>query len=240
MMTAGSSPGPALDQHMNRLSLIGLVSALVLASSACNPHVSGNGVLGEEQRTVDPFTGVDISLGAEAAITANATSQKLTISVDENLLQYIRTPVESGVLETRLGGITGIDSIHPLRIVAQAKALDYVRATDAANVDVKGAGDPTPGFTFEVVAAGLSYVTLAGPGGELLKVTLSGGSRLDAWSYPVAGASVALTGGSTLRVNSSGDVVGTAADTSLVQITGGGTCAALVLSGTATCTRSPP
>ena len=222
---------------MNRLLPIGLLSLLALA--ACNPHVSGNGVLGEEQRTVAPFDGVDISLAAEAIITANATTQKLTVSVDENLLQYILTPVEGGVLKTRLNPIVnGIDSVHPLRIVAQAKALHSVRATEAANVDVKEAGDPDPGFTFEVVAAGLSNVQLQGPGGGQLRVNLSGGSGLDAWSYPVAGANVALTGGSSIRINSTTDVGGTAADRSRVEITGGGTCKALALSGASTCT--PP
>jgi hypothetical protein len=223
---------------MNRLLRISLVSSFALALGACRPHVSGNGVLGEEQRPVAPFDGVDISLGAEATITANAPTQSVTISVDENLLEYILTPVEGGVLKMRLRGIEGIDSVHPLRIVAQAKVLDYVRATQASNVDVKGAGDPTPGFTFEVVADGLSYVTLMGPGGDQLQVSLSGGSRLDAWSYPVAGASVALTGGSRLRVHSASDVLGTVADTSSVEITGGGHCAALVITGSATC--NPP
>jgi Putative auto-transporter adhesin, head GIN domain len=221
---------------MNRLLRISLVSTLAL--SACNPHVSGNGVLGEETRTVAPFDGVDISLAAEAIVTANATTQKLTISVDENLLQYILTPVENGVLRMRLNGITGIDSIHPLRLVAQAKALHYVRASEAANVDVKDAGDPAPGFVFEVVATGLSNVQLQGNGGDRLQVNLSGGSWLDAWSYPVAGANVVLTGGSTLRVNSVSDVVGSAADKSDVKITGGGTCKSMSLSGLSTC--SPP
>ncbi len=218
---------------MNRLLRISLVSTLALC--ACNPHVSGNGVLGEEQRLVPPFTGVDISLSAEATVTANASKQTLTVSVDENLLQYIDTPVVGGILTTRLKGIDGIDSVHPLRIVAQAKKLDYVRATEASNVDVKNAGDPAPGFVFEVTAAGLSNVQLQGTGGERLLVDLSGGSGLDARAYPVAGANVMLAGGSKLQINTSGDVVGSAADNSTVEITGAGTCAALVLNSGATC-----
>lgn len=224
---------PALDPNMDRHLLISLLGALAL--SACNPHVSGNGVLGQEQRTVPPFDAADIDLAIEATITANATAQAVSISGDENLLQYVLTPVEDGVLRTRLHGIDGIDSVHPLRIVAQAKALRAVRATGASNVDVKGAGSAVAGFTFEVEAAGLSNVQLQGPGGQQLRVSLSGGSGLDAFAYPVAGANVLLTGGSTLRVHSAGDVVGSAADQSRVEITGGGTCAALVRGGGATC-----
>ena len=54
----------------------------------------------------------------------------------------------------------------------------------------------------------------------------------------MAGANVALTGGSSIRINATTDVVGTAADRSRVEITGGGTCKALALSGASTCT--PP
>jgi hypothetical protein len=218
---------------MNRRPRLPVSLALLAALAACDPHVSGNGELGEETRTVAPFDAVDISLGAEATVTANAAAQRLTVSVDENLLQYILTPVEDGVLQTRLNGVNGIDSVHPLRLVAQAKALHAVRATEAANVDVKGAGQP--GLAFEVEAAGLSNVQLQGPGGERLQVRLTGGSGLDAFAYPVAGANVALSGGSSLRVNSQGDPVGTATDRSHVAITGGGTCAALVRSADSDC-----
>jgi hypothetical protein len=213
--------------------LLAVALALFAALVACDPHVAGNGELGEETRTVAPFDAVDVSLGAEATVTANATAQRLTVSVDENLLQYVLTPVEDGVLKTRLNGVNGIDSVHPLRIVAQAKALRAVRATEAANVDVKGAGGP--GLAFEVEAAGLSNVQLQGPGGDLLQVRLTGGSGLDAFAYPVAGANVALSGGSSLRVNSQSDPVGTATERSHVDITGGGTCAALVRSADSDC-----
>jgi len=218
---------------MNLLLRISLLGALAL--SACKPHVSGNGVLGEEQRTVAPFDAVDISLAIEATVAANATAQRLNIIGDENLLQYVLTPVEGGVLKTRLNGIDGIDSVHPLRISAEAKALHAVRATEASNVDVKGAGSAVAGFTFEVEAAGLSNVQLQGTGGGQLQVKLSGGSGLDAFAYPAAGANVLLTGGSNLRVNSTSDVAGHASESSHVEINGGGTCAALLLSSAATC-----
>jgi hypothetical protein len=218
---------------MSRLLPISLLGALAL--TACNPLLSGNGVLGQETRTVAPFDAVEVSLAFEATVTANAPAQSVSISGDENLLKHILTPVEAGVLRTRLDGVDGVESIHPLRLLAQARALRAVRATEASNLDVKGAGSTEEGFTFEVEAAGLSNVQLQGPGGERLRVNLSGGSRLDAFAYPAAGANVLLTGGSTLRVNSASDVVGSAADTCRVEITGGGTCAALVRSGSATC-----
>ena len=218
---------------MNRLPRLHLVCALALV--ACTTHVTGNGVLGVEQRTVPPFDEVAITLGIEATVTAGAATQELTISGDENLLQYILTPVESGVLKTRLNGIDGIESVHPLRITAKVLELHAVHASGASRVDVKGAGSTEAGFTFEVGASEASGVQLQGPGGGQLLVVLSGGSALDAYACPVAGANVVLSGSSTLRINSAGEVAGSATGASTVEITGGGTCAALVLSGSSTC-----
>jgi hypothetical protein len=217
---------------MNRLR-IGLAASLAL--TACHPHLVGNGVLGEELRVVAPFDAVDVSLAIEATVTANAPSQRVTLSGDENLLPYVLTPVEAGVLKTRLHGTSGIDSVHPLRLTAQATALHAVRTSEAAIVDVKDAGSAAPGASFEVEASGASHVQLQGTGGPQLLVNLSGASTLDAWAYPVAGATVTVSGASTLRLHVSGDPVGTVSGASRVEITGDGTCAALTVSADSTC-----
>jgi hypothetical protein len=219
---------------MDRLLRLSLASSLALA--ACHSQVSGSGVLGEEVRTVAPFDAVDISLGIEATVTASAAAQSVILSGDENLLQYVLTTVEAGVLTTGLHGTSGIESIHPLRIVAEAKALHAVRAREAAMVDVKNAGNPSPGFVFNVEATGAGQVQLQGAGGDRLLVNLSNGSGLDAWAYPVNGATVTVGGGSTLRIHSTGDVEGSVSGASRLEITGGGTCAALTLSRDSSCT----
>ena len=218
---------------MNRLHRLGLVSTLALL--ACDPQVQGNGELALEHRSVAPFEEVEVSLGIEAALTANAAPQPIALSGDSNLLPFILTPVEVGVLKTRLRVISGIDPVNPLRLTAQGAALRRVKASEASIIDVKGAGSAAEGFTFEVVAEGQSSVLLAGPGGHRLQVKLSGASALDASSYPVAGADLLLTGGSSLQVSTGGALAGSAADRSSVVVTGGGSCAGLVLSGAATC-----
>jgi len=217
---------------MTRLSRLLALSALALL--ACNAQVKGNGELGHEHRTVAPFDQVEVSLGFEATITANAAAQDLELSGDTNLLPFILTPVEAGVLETRLHLVSSIDPIIPLQLVARATALRRVTATEASIIEVTGAGSASDGFCFEVEAAGQSSVTLAGPGGHELQVTLTGASALDASAYPVEVAQVALGGGASLRVRSAGDVTGSA-DRSTVVVSGGGGCAALTLTNLASC-----
>jgi hypothetical protein len=222
---------------MNRLTPLvlplGLVATLALA--ACHGDVQGNGLLGSEQRGVDSFDQLEVGVGIEAAITANAASQLVTVSGDSNLLEYIQTVVQAGTLKVRLHNTDRIDPIIPLRLAVQATALHRVRAYEAAILEITGAGSSAAGFGFEVEASARSNVHLAGPGGHQLQVNLSGGAGLDASGYPVAEANLLLSGGSQLSLQSSGDPVGSASAGSSVVITGGGTCAALALSGNANC-----
>jgi hypothetical protein len=222
---------------MNRFSRIGLAAAVALA--ACDPKVTGNGVIAVVDRPVEPFDAVDISLGIEATVTAHAAVQRVTLSGDENLLQYLLTSVQAGVLVTRIHDIAGVASVHPLRLIAEVAALHAVRATEAAIVEVQGAGSTDPAFNFEVNAASAGHVLLQGTGGHQLSVTLSGASGLDASAYPVDTAAAALSGGSTLKVRTAGDVVGTAVGASRVEISGGGSCALLVLDLSSTCHAVP-
>jgi hypothetical protein len=221
---------------MNRLLPIGLAAALALAG--CHSQMVGNGVLGQQARVVAPFDAVDISLAIEATVTADAAAPAVTLSGDENLLQYVLTPVEAGVLSTRLHGTSGIEPVHPLRLAARTTSLHLVRASQAALVEVSGAGDPGPTFTFEVEASGASHVVLRGSGGHGLLVNLSGASTLDARSFAVAGASLAVGGASTLQLRSASDPSGVISGASRVELSGGATCAALTLSGGATCTAN--
>jgi hypothetical protein len=219
---------------MKRLLHLALASTLALA--ACHAQVEGNGQPGTEQRTVGPFDEIEVGIGVETAVTANAAAQTLSLSGDSNLLQYIQTLVEGTVLKVRLHGVDRIDPIIPLRFTVQATALHRLKASEASILEVSGAGSGAPGFSFEVEASGRSNIHLAGPGGHQLLVNLSGGAGLDATGYPVAEANVLVSGGSQLRLHATGDPVGSASDArTSVVISGGGTCAGLVLAGGASC-----
>jgi hypothetical protein len=218
---------------MKRLLPFALASTFALA--ACHTQVEGNGQLGIEQRPAGPFDEVEVEAGIEAAVTASAAAQALVLSGDSNLLQYIQTVVEGSALKVRLHGVDRIDPIIPLRLTVHATALHRLKAAEASILEVSGAGSDAPGFGFEVEASGRSNVHLAGPGGRRLQVNLSGGAGLDATGYPVAEVNLLVSGGSLLDLHTIADPAGSASAGSRVTVTGGGTCAALVLSGGAIC-----
>jgi hypothetical protein len=220
---------------MKRLPHLGLVITLALALAACHGDVQGNGMPGSEQRNVGSFDQLEVGVGIEATVVAGAASQVVTLSGDSNLLEFIETVVEAGTLKVRLHHADRIDPIVPLRLTVRATALHRVRAYEASILEVSGAGSGAAGFSFEVEASALSNVHLAGPGGHQLQVNVSGGAGLDASGYPVAEANLLVSGGSKLSLQASSDPVGSASAGSSVVVTGGGSCAALALSGNATC-----
>jgi hypothetical protein len=208
-----------------------LPALLALASlSACDTFVAGNGVFREETRVVDPFDGLDIGFGIETTVTAGAATRSVVISGDENVIQYIDTRVEGGILVTRLSGTGDFSSVHPVRLVISTPELASVRAFGDARVDVIGAAAPA----FAVEGVERSVVTLAGAGGASLSVVLDGGARLDAHGYPVDTADLTLAGASRAHVHADGDVTGTAEGQSVVEVEGGGACL-VILSGGSSC-----
>ncbi|MBK9519245.1 MAG: DUF2807 domain-containing protein [Anaeromyxobacter sp.] len=213
------------------------VATLALALAACDAHVEGNGVFAERTFDVAPFERVVVGLGIQATVAVGEDQAEAVITGDENVLGHVELQVREGTL------ITGIDvqtftSVHPLRLRLAAPALAGVVAAAEARVSVTGAA--AAAFTAE--ARGASRLTLGGEGGESLSLVAAGGSTVYATGYPVAGATVQVTGGSIALVHSSGPVTGTVAGgpgSSRVEVEGGGTCQAVVQAGSS-CTPAGP
>lgn len=208
--------------------LLVLGGALALLLGACEPYVEGNGVWREETRDVGAsFVGLAVEDGIQATVTAGAPAQEVKVSGDENLLDYVETVVKDragfgAVLEVRV--TSTYDSKNPLKVTVAVPVIAYVAAADASPVTVAEASAPL----FTVDARDGSNVVLSGPGGEELELVLAGGQRggahIDARSYPVDEARVALTSGSRAEVRAAISVEGTAAGGSRLENLGAGAC----------------
>jgi hypothetical protein len=205
-----------------------------LAALGCDPYVHGDGVYREQPRDAAPFHAISLTDGLSATVTAGSSVQALTVSGDENVLQYVDTSVVNGVLVAKMNA-SGYDSTHPIRVVATVPAIDSLAAAAASTIVAKGVAAPN----LAVDGADGSIVQVSGPGGGAsgaLQVGLRGGghggAHLDATGYPAHTASVELAGGSHAALAVDGTVSGTAADASVV--TGAGSCA-VTLSGGSTC-----
>jgi hypothetical protein len=216
-----------------------LLTLTFVTVSGCDSFVHGNGVFGVETRTVPAFDGVAIGLkgGIAATVTAGSTDRAVTISGDQNVLQYIETRVVDGVLKAELSGTDGFDSVHQVQLVVKAQTLVLAQAWAGASIDVT-AIDAT---SFTVSAAEGSAVTIAGGAGVVgtnLILSASGTSTVDATGYPALSATVTLAGGSPAAVQVTGAVVGSITEGSTLTIHGGGSCGVTLAPGSS-CVEVP-
>jgi hypothetical protein len=193
--------------------------ALTLALAACNAGVEGNGVFREETRDESGFEGIAVDDGMTAIVTAGEGSYRVSVSGDENVVQWIQTSVVTDPSGIRVLSVSVGDrdytSKHPLRAVVSLPALTLIRARGASSVEASGVA----GAEIEIEASDGSAVRPAGPGAAFLRTKLFGeklGGRLLAAGLPVVTARVELEGDSRAELYATGAVFGVAVPPSVV------------------------
>lgn len=116
-------------------SLLILIAAVSLISS-CNliegKRIKGNGVLKTEERSVDSFTGV-ASHGSFDVIVANG-SAAVKIEAEENVLPYIETIVENGILHIRTKDGFWLSTKLDGKIYVTAPLLNSIKSFGSGNI----------------------------------------------------------------------------------------------------------
>lgn len=217
---------------------------LAAALAACEPHVDGNGVFLEEDWSGLPaFEGVQVEDGVEAIVTVGG-QKSVKLSGDENVVSKVAPQViddaETGVKVLRVRVEESYTTFHPLRLVVTVPALSLIRASghsDDTETSVDASGVQAAALRVSIADRARVVVQGAGTGGtSTLLATVSGHSteegvavELDARSYPVAAAEVALSGGARAWVKASQEVTGSAASGTVIRNFGVGAC--LVVDG---------
>ena len=124
-------------------------------------RVSGSGKVVTETRNVSGFDGLIVNETGNVIVDQTGT-ESLTITTDDNLLQYITTEVRGGklVIEFKPGLI--FDNVKELTFNIGAKNLNSIEADGAANVQGKNIVTEK----LSVKLNGASAVTLSGTATE--------------------------------------------------------------------------
>jgi hypothetical protein len=156
----------------NCLTLIIVVLAIVVFSAACIAvGIRGNGIVATQERIVKNYHTIAVGGVFDVVLVPDGTD-KLVIEADSNLLNYVSTEVENGVLK--------IELIKHVNLVKYLKV--YVHFSELSKLEVDGAADVTcDGIiycdSFIVEASGGSDVSLNLEVNELTAVS-NGGSDL--------------------------------------------------------------
>lgn len=225
--------GAAVTVRRNRFAGGSLAALLALVLSlagaaGCDLRETGNGVYAERPLHVADFEGVRVQDGIDAVITVAPGPQTVTLTGDENLLDYnIKAAVEPEAVGSATASVLhvwaspSIVPVIPPRVVVSRPALSVARASAGSAIELSS----PPGAA-----------TAPGP----LAVGLDAGT-LTARDYPVDGAAVDLAAGSTAILHSDGPVTGrVSADSHLDNTAGLGPCVVTTTAGAdVRCAASP-
>src|SRR5213596_3360881 len=147
---------------------------LLFALAGCDiGGIRGNGHLVSEQRNVDPF--VNVETGGAFRVEWHSGAPSASITVDENLLQYVEMEVRDKVLHVRT--TRSIRPRHSIKLQLTSNALESASFSGASRLTAH----QLSGSKFYLETKGASNATLDGAVDELI-ANLTGASDLRAES----------------------------------------------------------
>lgn len=177
--------------------------------------VKGSGNLGSESRDLKGFKAIDVS----GVFNVEVVSQKdfgVQVEADDNLLQYIRTEVNDGVLT--ISTTKRIKSTNGLKIKISAPDIEKIEASGVAKINVTDVKNSV----FSVSTSGASKIELAGETDKLV-IDVSGASKIEAENLKARAANIDSSGASKISVFATESVRADASGASKITYTGGAT-----------------
>ncbi len=219
---------------MNSRMILALVLALGFATSCVPVVLEGSGNLATESREVSGLRAVDLA-GVGNLVIRQTGTEALSVTADDNLLEYIRTEVRDGTLiidfDPRAPGVVVRPSATPLFELEVADiggiavsgsgsvAADALRAEEMS-MAISGSGDIRIASlevgSVEIAISGSGDVALAGRA-HSQSLAISGSGRYSASELASSSVVIAVSG--------SGDATVWAADALDVGISGSGSVA---------------
>jgi len=188
--------------RMKRKGLVPMV--LLLGFTGCvlpvginigdGAHVRGSGHVVTEARSVAPFDGIQVS-GAVIVDVVQTGFEGVTVRAEDNLLPYLETYVEGGMLHIGFRGNVSISPRHDVVVEVDAYELVEVRGSGAVRIEASLGWTPQ----MWVDLSGASSLLMYGET-DKLNVGLSGASRFDGLDYEAQRADVSVSGASSAFV----------------------------------------
>ncbi len=112
--------------------LVAIMFALFFNS--CRESIQGSGNIVKDTRTVEKFTGVDVSSGIKVMIE-QAETQEVVVEADDNIKDQIHTKVVNGTLEIS----TSFNSLRNATMIVHVKIpeVSYLKSTSASKINGK-------------------------------------------------------------------------------------------------------
>jgi len=110
-----------------------LFATFILLATSCY-QIFGSGNIITQKRNTATFTGVSVGSAFEVEIK-KGTSNEVIVESDDNLLEYIETNVDDGVLEIRHQRNRNFSNGH-YKVFLTMPEIDFVKASGAASIKI--------------------------------------------------------------------------------------------------------
>jgi hypothetical protein len=165
---------------------------LLLALAGCDfGGIRGNGHIVTQERKLDPYINVDA--GGAFRIEWRSGQPAVSVTIDENLMQYIEMEVRDRVLYIRTTRY--IRPKHSIKVVLTSNALEGASFSGASQLTAH----QLTGSKFYLETTGASKATLDGTVDELI-ANITGAGDLRAESLQTKTAQVSVTGAGDARI----------------------------------------
>lgn len=192
---------------------IATVSISAVVSSCRFRCVHGSGHQASKTRNVAAFTKLDVSGGFNLVLKQDS-STKLTITADDNLLKYVKTNVENGVLHISTkknmcssGSMTVHVGIRELEEIKGSGALEVTAEGKIVTKDVAFRTSGASKITLDLDAANVTTETSGA--GELYltgqasshHIEISGVGKVHAFDFVVGNYYISTSGAGECQIN---------------------------------------
>lgn len=158
-----------------KILFLAVLALISISSFAQWETIKGNGNIKKETREVSSFTGVSLS-GSMNVELAYGNANTITLEGDENILPYIETKVEGGVLRIRSKNKTGFKTKSKLMVYVSLTKLTELRVSGSGNII--GSGDFSNDGKTDIAVSGSGNINVGMNSFSETKISISGSGNV--------------------------------------------------------------
>ena len=183
-------------------SMLAILAALSLGVLACatilpgsSTRVVGSGNVIEETRSFEGINGVSLDTLGDMHIVLGGKEQ-LTIRAEDNILPYLETEIQGGVLHIRTQPNLGLSTTRPIEYTLTVISLDSIAATSLGNI----VAPDLEAQNFSISASSSGDITLGELGATRVKINLSSIGSVDLAGIQAAQLDVSISSSGDLNI----------------------------------------
>lgn len=178
------------NRYYQHILVMVVIAAFLFFTSCGTTTIKGSGNIVTESRPVSGYTALSFSGAGDLNIT-QADTESLSITTDDNLMEYIETSVQGGTLLIEFSEGVSLEPSEGIDFDISVIELNDVTFSGAGSLEADSLN--VAAATFDIEVSGVAECTIAGQVEEQ-NITASGTLTYDAADFQCSTATVDISG----------------------------------------------